>query len=50
MDEPAICMYADEYCNGELMYGPDPYDYELHGDDTPVLLCDFHYYMIAAEV
>ena len=40
--EDAVCIFASEACEGQLLYGPDPYAEEIEGDETPVWLCQRH--------
>ncbi len=34
----------------DVVFGPDPYQSEIHGDDTPVWLCEDCYYELCMDI
>lgn len=48
--DEAVCERADENCDDVLYWGPDPYASEIHGDETEMWLCEYHYYESCDEI
>jgi hypothetical protein len=41
--EEGVCIFSGrDDCEGQLLYGPDPYEQDVNGDETPVWLCQRH--------
>jgi hypothetical protein len=38
------------YWKKDLIFGPDPYQEDIHGDDTPVWLCDECHHISYMEI
>ena len=47
-EQEAVCIEAPpsdsvvSACEGPVTFGPDPYEQDVNGDDTPVWLCQRH--------
>lgn len=45
------CVFLDYGdCDGEVTFEPDPYAYDIYGDETPVWMCEKHRIDQALEV
>jgi len=52
MTEPVCSDYPSGYiqCEGEYIFGPDPYNWEINDDETPVWLCARHYHESGMDI
>lgn len=49
-ETPECCVDYGNACEGEVTFGPDPFQEEIHGDDTPVWMCEEHRYQSAMDI
>jgi len=53
MTEPVCSDYNPSgyiQCEGEYIFGPDPYNWEINDDETPVWLCARHYHESGMDI
>lgn len=49
-DDDGLCDRYDHNCDDTVRWTVDPYASEIHGDETEMWLCDYHYYESCAEI
>lgn len=45
----SLCKYHPE-CTGELIFAPDPFAEEIHGDKTEVWMCEGERYESSMDI